>query len=86
MALLSHGQAGETYNVCTGQPYTLREIIDTFESITGHPMAIEVNPAFVRKNEVHRLCGNPDKLNSLLHANGVSLDVPSLRETLMRML
>ncbi|MCC8391803.1 GDP-mannose 4,6-dehydratase [Paraburkholderia sp. MMS20-SJTR3] len=86
MALLAHGQAGETYNVCTGKPYTLREIIDTFEAITGHKMTIEVNPAFVRKNEVHRLCGNPDKLNQLLQANGVSLNVPTLRETLTRML
>lgn len=86
MGLLSHGQPGETYNVCSGHPYTLREIIDTFEAITGHRMAIEVNPAFVRKNEVHRLCGNPEKLNNLLHASGVALNVPALRETLIRML
>lgn len=86
MALLSHGAPGETYNVCSGQPYTLREIIDTFEAITGHRMTIEVNPAFVRKNEVHRLCGNPDKLNTVLRASGVALDIPTLRETLTRML
>ncbi|WP_175688786.1 GDP-mannose 4,6-dehydratase [Burkholderia anthina] len=86
MALLSHGQPGETYNVCSGRPYTLREIIGTFEEITGHRMRIEVNPAFVRKNEVHRLCGNPDKLGHVLRASGVSLDVPTLRETLTRML
>ncbi|WP_175836464.1 GDP-mannose 4,6-dehydratase [Burkholderia anthina] len=86
MALLSHGEPGETYNVCSGQPYTLRQIIDTFEAITGHRMSIEVNPAFVRKNEVHRLCGNPDKLNNVLRASGVALDIPTLRETLTRML
>ncbi|KWF84147.1 GDP-mannose 4,6 dehydratase [Burkholderia diffusa] len=86
MALLSSGQPGEIYNVCSGHPYTLREIIATFEAITGHRMDIEVNPAFVRKNEVHRLCGNPDKLNHLLHTNNISLNVPTLRETLARML
>ena len=86
MALLSHGEPGETYNVCSGQPYTLRQIIDTFEAITGHRMSIEVNPAFVRKNEAHRLCGNPDKLDNVLRASGVTLDIPTLRETLTRML
>ncbi|MFX1684465.1 GDP-mannose 4,6-dehydratase [Paraburkholderia sp. A2RI-6] len=86
MGLLLHGHPGETYNVCSGRPYTLREIIDTFEAITGHRMTIEVNPAFVRKNEVHRLCGDPRKLNDLLRASGIALDVPPLRETLTRML
>lgn len=86
MGLLLHGQPGETYNICSGRPYALREIIGTFESITGHWMTIEVNPAFVRKNEVHRLCGDPGKLNRLLRANGITLNTPPLRETLTRML
>lgn len=86
MGLLLHGKSGETYNVCSGHPYTLREIIGTFEAVTRHRITVEVNPAFVRRNEVHRLCGNPDKLNTLLHANGIAPNVPTLRETLIRML
>jgi GDP-D-mannose dehydratase len=32
--------------------------------ITGHAIDVHVNPAFVRANEVHRLCGNPAKLQA----------------------
>jgi GDP-D-mannose dehydratase len=48
--------------VCSGQPFTLEHVIKTLEEITQHRMEIKVNPAFVRANEVHRLCGSPAKL------------------------
>lgn len=64
LALLLCGQAGHTYNVCTGQTYTLQQVTDTLTRLTAHPMQVQVNPAFVRANEVHRLCGNPEQLNS----------------------
>ena len=64
LRLLAQGQPGQIYNVCSGQPYTLQHVITTLERITGHTMAVDVNPAFVRANEVHRLCGSPDKLQA----------------------
>ena len=64
LALLEKGLPGETYNVCTGQTHSLRDVIDRLEKLTGHQMAVTVNPAFVRANEVHRLCGSPAKLLS----------------------
>lgn len=62
LALLTRGEPGEVYNVCSGLPYTLEHVIALLTSITGHTMDVQVNPAFVRANEVHRLCGSPDKL------------------------
>jgi hypothetical protein len=62
LELLAKGVPGEAYNVCSGQPYTLQHVIATLEQLTGHRMDVQVNPAFVRANEVHRLCGSPDKL------------------------
>lgn len=62
LRLLAHGQAGEIYNVCSGQPYSLQAVFDCLVHITGHMPDIRVNPAFVRTNEVHRLCGSPEKL------------------------
>jgi nucleoside-diphosphate-sugar epimerase len=86
LQLLQHGVPGEVYNVCSGQPYTLRHVIDTLLRITGHKIQLEVNPAFVRANEVHRLCGNPAKLQALLTHNGCTLDNPPLEDTLRCML
>jgi nucleoside-diphosphate-sugar epimerase len=62
LALLTHGLPGEVYNVCSGQPYTLQHVIGLLSGITGLTMDVHVNPAFVRVNEVHRLCGSPEKL------------------------
>lgn len=86
LCLMEYGRPGEAYNVCSGQPHTLREVIACFEKVTGHRMNVEINPAFVRKNEVHRLCGSPDKLNALLRDCGVHLTPPTLQDTLARML
>ncbi|SEU03173.1 GDP-mannose 4,6-dehydratase [Variovorax sp. OV084] len=86
LLLLAYGEPGEAYNVCSGKPYTLRHVIETFEQLTGHRMKVEIDPRFVRPNEVHRLCGNPDKLNRVASANGIPLETPSLRETLQSML
>jgi nucleoside-diphosphate-sugar epimerase len=82
LGLLAHGQPGQVYNVCSGEPHTLQHVLATLEGITGHHMAVDVNPAFVRANEVHRLCGSPAKLLACVG----SLHQPALRETLQTML
>jgi nucleoside-diphosphate-sugar epimerase len=86
LLLLAHGVPGEAYNVCSGQPYTLQFVIDTFERLTGHHMKVQVDPRFVRPNEVHRLCGSPDKLNRVAAMHGMPLATHSLQETLQSML
>lgn len=86
LELLNYGKPGEAYNVCSGQTYTLQQVIDMLSRITGHTMQVDVNPAFVRANELHRLCGSPAKLQSLLDAHGTKLHHPPLEQTLQRML
>ena len=82
LALLTQGVSGEVYNVCSGQPYTLQHMIGLLSEMTGCTMDVRVNPAFVRANEVHRLCGNPNKL---LACTG-GLPEYRLRDTLQWML
>jgi GDP-6-deoxy-D-talose 4-dehydrogenase len=82
LKLLTHAQTGETYNICSGQTHTLRQVIEQLSELTAHQMMVRVNPAFVRANEVHRLCGNPSKL---VQTTG-SLGAYSLRDTLAWML
>lgn len=80
--LLLKAPAGETFNICTGKAYTLREVIQIVEEIAGYQIQVEVNPAFVRANEVRILVGNPEKLRNCIG------DLPSieLRQTLQWML
>jgi GDP-6-deoxy-D-talose 4-dehydrogenase len=62
LRLLDRGTPGQVYNVCTGKAYSLHQVLDMLRTLTGHELEVRVNPAFVRANEVHRLCGSPDKL------------------------
>jgi GDP-6-deoxy-D-talose 4-dehydrogenase len=86
LKLLDFGEAGETYNVCSGRPYELQEIIDAFTELSGHAIEVKVNPAFVRANEVHSLYGSPDKLKRLLEQHNKTLHHPSLHATLRLLL
>lgn len=84
--LLQIGVSGETYNICSGQPHALQSVIDTLSKLTNHSMQINVNPKFVRANEVHRLCGDPGKLHNLLVDNACPIENPPLDKILQGML
>ena len=86
LSLLEEGEPGEAYNVCTGRTYTLQQVVDELSALTGHTPRIDVNPAFVRANEVHRLCGDPAKLRALSRERGFAIPEFGLRETLESML
>lgn len=64
--LLEQDCAGETVNICSGRPYSLRAILATMQEIAGYDIDVRVNPAFVRQSEVKTLVGSPDKLRSLV--------------------
>ena len=86
LALLEYGVPGEIYNVSSGRVHSLSNVINTLIDITKHPIQVTVNPAFVRANEVHRMCGDPKKLFSLLSKNGVEIPPLPLELTLQKML
>lgn len=80
--LLEAAPAGEIVNVCSGRTHSLREVLAMAEVITGHSIRVEVNPAFVRANEVKTLCGDSSRLRGLVDLP----DMPPLEETLRWML
>ena len=49
-------------NVCSGRSVALLSVLDTMVEIAGHRPRIKVDPAFVRKDEVKELCGDPSLL------------------------
>lgn len=57
---------GQTFNVCSGNLISLREVVSLATQITGHQIEINVNPALVRANEVTRLGGDCTKLLSYI--------------------
>ena len=81
--LLARGVVGETYNICSGLGYSLRQMVATLESITGHQMELASNPAFVRANEVMRLVGDPSKVQSLI-SDLPANDLPDLLAWMLR--
>lgn len=86
LSLLNYGEPGEVYNVCSGNPFTLSHVLDTLTKITGHHLKVNVSPAFVRANEVHRLCGDPAKLNHLMMKHQSLTPNYALSDTLKWML
>ena len=86
LKILDLGKANEIYNVCSGHARSLQFVMDTLKKITGHDIEIRVNPDFVRASEVHRMVGNPKKLQNLLVSNGLILQIPVLEDTFKRML
>ena len=82
LRLLDVAKPGEVYNICSGKPVTMSMVIELLTKITGHNINVKVNPIFVRKNEVHQLFGNPEKLLNTIGA----IKQPILKETLTWML
>lgn len=73
---------GQTFNVCSGQAWSLNDVLTMVREISGHDFEVRVNPAFVRQNEVKTLVGSRAKLDAVVG------EVPeiSLRDTLRWML
>lgn len=57
---------GEIVNICSGDAMSLKQIISAMNSIAGYDIEVDVNPDFVRANDVLKLAGSNQKLFSLV--------------------
>ncbi|HSV36319.1 MAG TPA: GDP-mannose 4,6-dehydratase [Ramlibacter sp.] len=64
LRLLGAQAARGTYNVCTGVTHSFSAVIGMLAALTGHRIDVQIDPAFVRENEVRRLCGDPSRLQN----------------------
>ena len=64
LKLLALGVPGEVYNVCSGKAVSLREVLTQMTQISSWQPEVQVNPAFVRANDIHTLTGSPEKLSA----------------------
>ncbi|MCX9158363.1 GDP-mannose 4,6-dehydratase [Niveibacterium sp. 24ML] len=80
--LLERAPVGAVVNVCSGNLYSLREVVAMATQLSGHRLDVRVNPAFVRANEVKSLCGDASCLRSIIG----DWSCPPLSDTLSWML
>ncbi len=76
--LLAVAPGGEAFNVCSGSSHSLANLIDMMSEIAGYHIDVQVNPAFVRANDVLTLSGSHSKLTAVIG----QLDPTPLSETL----
>ncbi|MFC3149131.1 GDP-mannose 4,6-dehydratase [Piscinibacterium candidicorallinum] len=62
LRLLQSPITGQTVNVCSGSSIHLLRVLDLLREISGGDPRIEVDPAFVRRDEIKDLCGSPQRL------------------------
>lgn len=71
------------YNICSGIPYSGKQVVETLKKLTKWEPKIEINQDFVRDHEVWRLVGDVNRLNHLLKGKYKS---KSLEEILIEMI
>lgn len=58
-------------NICSGRAYPLQYVLDTLRAVTGHPIEVTVNPAFVRANDPRLVRGSTLRLDALIGARAL---------------
>lgn len=79
--LLESEAHSEIVNLCSGQVTSLQAIISMMEEVAGYKIQVQVNPDFVRTNEIKVLGGDNSKLTML---TGSAPSIP-LKQTLIDM-
>ena len=62
--ILDRGRPGVVYNVCSGKPYKIREVLDGLVKLSRVPVEVRVDPARYRPNDTPVLLGNPTRLQT----------------------
>ncbi|MBR2136829.1 MAG: GDP-mannose 4,6-dehydratase [Alphaproteobacteria bacterium] len=76
--LLSPHIEDKILNICAGHGTKGSEIIQILAELTGHMPEVKVNPAFLRKNEIMRLVGDPTKCNKFIGPELKTKTVPEI--------
>lgn len=80
--VLETGRTSEVYNVCSGTPVLLADIINMFQTVSGINVTVDIDPNKVRPAEFATVLGDPSKLEA---ETGWQREI-ALQETLKDML
>lgn len=80
--LLVCGEAGQSYNVCSGEGRSIRSLVQRMIELAGVDVHIEVDPSRFRPTELPYLVGDPARLRRLGWQPSRSVD-DALRDALL---
>jgi GDP-4-dehydro-6-deoxy-D-mannose reductase len=80
--LLKKGRKAKVYNICRGEPVSLRRIIETYVSLCSKTVTVEQDPLKLRKVDIPFLAGDNERLKK---ETGWSPEIP-LERTLRDLL
>lgn len=63
--LVEHGVPGEAYNVCSGAPRRMRDVLDDLRALARVPVPISPDPARMRPSDIQVSVGDFSKLAAL---------------------
>ncbi|HBA84315.1 MAG TPA: GDP-mannose 4,6-dehydratase [Verrucomicrobia bacterium] len=63
--LAQKGVAGEVYNICSGQGYSLRQVLDRYRALAVKPVREQLDPKLIRPIDEKARLGDPGKLKAL---------------------
>lgn len=61
--LFQKGESGELYNICSGKPTKLKEIINILSEITGIKANINISDDLLRPTDIKQVYGESKKIN-----------------------
>jgi nucleoside-diphosphate-sugar epimerase len=64
--LIECDSKGEIVNICSNNGIKLLDVIDIMNKLSGYKIKVDVNPAFIRKDEINILIGSTKKLFKLI--------------------
>jgi GDP-4-dehydro-6-deoxy-D-mannose reductase len=62
VSLMRQGKSGEVYNICSGKPYSIREILDKLLSLSSRKIEVKVDRKKLRPLDIPILHGDNSKI------------------------
>lgn len=73
-ALLDRGEPGDVYNLCSGRPWAIQQVLDfLLAESQSKSISVEIDPARLRPSDVMVLDGDPSKIRN---ATGWAVEIP----------
>lgn len=81
--MLCEKSYGETINICAGGGTSVRQLLALMTEITGHHIDVVSSAKFTRKNEVWRLVGDKQRIESLLSPDLLKFDLKAVLQNIL---